>query len=316
MPSRETLDAFTSDEFLTGLVFGFAALALGALVVYLWRRWRDTPAPIVGILMAGAAIAALRTTRDLPSDLWVGIILLLLGGALYPWARRVPLLPTVFAIPGAWWVTRVAELPGAAWVPWLLFAWIAIGAPLVTSFDRHFADRGYGPVLLVVSIAGMFTTLPDTEEILVLFGAAVPLALLAWPKAVASLGSVGVYPVIGVLAWVIAFGGRGRESAVVGATACLALLVVEPLVRCWRNRTLLDRIPHRWSWVPAAAGLQLVFVLLAARVAGLSKTSQRAAFVGMLVLFGAATVLATARSRSPARLGERRVTQRKTPPRS
>lgn len=304
VPSRETLDALTSDEFLMGLVFGLIALTLGVLVVYVWRRWSDTPAPVVAVLLTGAATAAMQTTRELPSDLWVGVLLLALGGALYPWARSLPMLPAVVAIPGAWWVTRVVDLPGAVWVPWLLFAWIVVGAPLVTSFDRHFADRGYGPVLLVIGIAGMFATLPDTEEILVLFGAAVPLAILAWPKVVASLGAVGVYPLLGVFAWVIAFGGRGRESAVIGAVACLGLLAVEPLVRWLRNQTLLDRFPTKWSWVPVVAGMQLVIVLLAARVAGLSRTPQRAGLIAGLVLSGAAAFLAVSDSRSPARLWE------------
>ncbi len=308
MPSREILDAFTSEEFLTGLVFGLAALALGALAVYVWRRWRDAPAPIVGVLLTMAVLAATRATREPSSDLWFGIVLLALGGVLYPRTRSVPLLPAALAVPGAWWVTRVVDLQGAAWVPWLLFAWIVVGAPLVTNFDLHFADRGYGPILLLVSIAGMFTTLPDTEEILVLFGVAVPLALLAWPKVVASLGAIGVYPALGMMAWAIANGGRGRESAIIGATASLALLVVEPLIRWWSNRTLLDRIPNRWWWVPVVAGLQLVVVLLVARVAGLSDTPQRAALVAMLVLFSAAVILTVAGIRSLAEFSERGTT--------
>lgn len=312
MPSRETLDAFTSKEFLAGFAFGLIALALGALVVYVWHQWRNTPAPIVGVLLTVTAIAALQTTRDLSSNLWVGIILLTLGGALYPWATRVPLLPVALAIPGAWWVTRIVELSGVAWVSWLLFAWIVVGAPLVTSFDRHFVDRGYGPILLVISIAGMFTTLPDTEEILVLFGVALPLALLAWPKVAGSLGAVGVYPAFGLLAWVITTGGRGRESAVVGATASLALLVLEPLIRWWRSRTFLDRIPNKWWWVPMTAGLQLVIVLLATRVAGLIDASQRAAITAGLVLFGATAVLAIVGHRAPVWRSKRRATRNKT----
>ncbi len=291
VPSSETLQAFTSDEFVTGLVYGIGALFLGLVVVSLWRWRRNTAAPIVGLLLTGGVLAGLQTSRGLPGDLWPGVVLLIIAGALYPWTRRVPFLAAVAAIPGAWWVTQVTELPGSVWVPWLLFAWIVAGAPLVSSFDRHFRDRGYGPVLLAVGVAGMFVTLPDTEEILVVFGVAVALMVLAWPKAVGSLGAAGIYPLLGVLAWVIAVGGRGRESAVIGATACLALLVVEPLARWWRQRTLLDRIPKRWWGAPVVGGAHLVVVLLVARVAGLRATASSAAVVAGLVLVTATVLL-------------------------
>jgi len=309
VPSRETLDALTSQEFLAGLVFGVAALTIGALVVYVWRRRRSTPVPIVGVLLTLAALPAIGVTRDLPIDLWFGIVLLGVAGTLYPWARRVPLLPAALVAPGAWWMTQVVELPGAAWVPWLLFAWIILSTPLVTSFDRHFAERGYATVFLLVSIAGMFATLPDTEEILVVFGVAVPLALLAWPMVKASLGAIGIYPVLGVMAWVIAFGGRGRESAVIGAAAGLAFLVIEPLVRWWRGRTLLDRVPGGLWWVPAAGAFQLVVVLLSARVAGLSETPRQAALVATLTLSAVAATLVAADGRAPEHLSESHATR-------
>ncbi len=292
VPSRETLEAFASDEFLTGLTFGIGALLLGLVVAYLWRRRYSTPAPIVGLLLTAGVLGGLETTRGLPADLWIGLVLLAVAGALYPWARRVPLLAAVVAIPGAWWVTQVVELPGALWVPWLLFAWIVLGAPLVTSFDRHFQDRGYGPVLVAISIAGMFVTLPDTEEILVVFGVVAALVFLAWPKVLGSLGAVGIYPLLGVLAWVIAFDGRGRESAIIGAVAALGFLVVEPLARWWRGGTLLDRFPKRWWGAPVVGALHLVVVLLVARVAGLRETAASATVVAGVVLGVSMIVLA------------------------
>ena len=283
MPSRDTFDAFASDEFLAGLGFGSAAFAIGVLVIYVWRQWRSDAVPIGGALMTAAAAAGVQGTFAPSTDLWVGIAMLVGAGALYPWARRVPFLAAALAAPGAWWVTKVVDLPGADWVPWLLFGWIVVSAPLVSSLDRHFADRGYGPILLLIAIAGMFTTLPDTEEILVVFGAALPLVLLAWPKPLASLGAAGVYPALGLLAWVIAVGGRGRESAIVGAVACLGLFILEPPIRWWRTRTLLDRIPAAWWGAPAMAVSQLVVVLLAARVAGLRATAFQAAVVALIV---------------------------------
>lgn len=292
VPSRATFDLFTSDEFIAGLGLGLVALVIGVLTVAEWRRWRRTAVPMVGMLLTATAGAAIWQTRDAHQDLWFGIVLLAAGGAAFPWARRVPFFPAVLALPGAWWVTRIVDLPSADWVLWLMFGWIVVAAPLVSSFDRHFSDRGYGPVLLLIAVGGMLATLPDTEHILVVFGAALPLVLLAWPKAWASLGSIGVYAALGLLAWVIAVDGRGRESAVIGAVACLGLMVVEPLIRWWRKRTLLDRIPPTWWGSLVVGTMQLVVVLLAARVAGLRDAPLSAAVVAVLVLSASAVLLA------------------------
>ena len=71
---------------------------------------------------------------------------------------------------------------------------IVIGAPLTAFFDRPHARAGHGAVLLALTIAAAYTTLPDTEEILVLFGVAIPLVLHAWPKPLASLGALPGQP--------------------------------------------------------------------------------------------------------------------------
>lgn len=286
MPSRETLEALQSDEFLAGLALGFGALTVGVLIVYVWRQWRNDPAGPAGLLSAVAAAVALSLTSDVDPGLWIGIGLLALGGAIHPVVRGLPGSSAILAIPGAWWVARQVELPGAEWVSWLLLLWIVVAASLVSDFDLHFADRGYGPVLMAISIAGMFVTLPDTEEVLVVLGAVLPVTLLAWPRPLTYLGPAGAYPLLGIVAWVIAEGGRGRESSVVGAAACLGFLALEPVVRHWRGRTFLDRSPARWWLLPLVMSCHLGFVLVAARVAGLADTPERAA----LVVAGAAAV--------------------------
>jgi len=296
VPSQDTAAALlTSDEFTRGVVAGFVALAVGLAIVPLWRRGRDSAVPIVGLLLTAAAGGVLFAGFDVPDGLGFGLALLAVGGALCQLVRLGPVLNAAVAVPGAWLVASVVEYPGSQWVPWLLFGFIVFGAALVSDFDRHFAGRGYGPILLVISIAGMFATLPDTEEILVVFGAALPLVLLAWPKVFAFLGASGIFPALGLLAWVIAVDGRGRESAVIGAVACLGLLVIEPVVRRWGATTLLDRLSATWSQALAVAGAQAIVVLLAARVVGLRETSAAA-----LIL---AITLATATGLALDRLG-------------
>ncbi|NND04371.1 MAG: hypothetical protein HKN91_16465 [Acidimicrobiia bacterium] len=299
MPSQETLEALGSEEFMWGLAFGFAALAIGALAIYVWRQWRERPVAIVSLLAAGAAVAASAVAAEPPRELWTGVALLAGAGALYPLVSRLPLLPAALAAPGAWWVTNTVDLPGAGWVPWALLAWIVVGGTLLADFDRHHEGTGYCPLLLVISVAGMFATLPDTEQILVVFGAVLPLAVLSWPRGFAALGPIGVYPLLGVLAWVIAVGGQGRESAVIGAMAALGLLAVEPLVRWWGASTIFDVTSPRWRRFPVIALGHLAVVLLMARGAGLAASPMRAAGIAVAIAAAAAVGLALASGARP-----------------
>jgi len=45
--------------------------------------------------------------------------------------------------------------------------------------------------------------------ILVVFYEAVALVILTWPRIVGSLGAVDIYPLLRILAWVVAIGSRG-----------------------------------------------------------------------------------------------------------
>lgn len=287
------MDLFTAAQFVTGLLWGVAALVVGGLLSLGWRRWRDEPAPLGGGLLAAAVFFAMPEVRETPLDLAIGLVMLTAAGLAFPLARKVPGLPGILALPGAWWIVQVSELPVGGWRSLLLLSMILVGAPLTASFDRHHADRGLAPVFLAVTIFGAYTTLPDTEEILVMLGAAIPLTLLAWPRAMVSLGAWGAYPVVGMLAWVIAWGGRGRETAIIGAAAGLGLLVVEPTVRMLRSSTLLDRIPRSVAG-PVIAGLaQAVVVAITARVAGLQSSPVVSTAIALATLTVAWIVLAT-----------------------
>lgn len=280
----------TSEWFLRGLLFGLSAFGIGLVVSVGWRGLRrlPQPAPIAAGLGAAAAILALPVAREIPVQLWQAAGLLAAAGLLHPWTRKVPALPALLAAPGAWWLSMRVDLPGAEWVPWFLAVAVAVGAPLATSFDRRDTSRGLGPVFLAVAVLGAYATLPDTEEVLVLAGAVLPVMLLAWPGGLASLGGWGIYPLVGVLAYVAAWGGRGREGAVVGALAGLGVLIAEPIARRVRGTTLLDHLPRRWWAVPAGAILQGAVVFGTSRLAGLRGSAVVAGALSLAVL--AATV--------------------------
>jgi hypothetical protein len=301
LPAVNSLtSALGSAEFRTGLIWGGVALAVGLVAALLWRRLRHSPAPIVGLLIALAAWWAMPEVRATPDAVWQGLAMLGAAGLLFPWARKVDLLPAILAIPGAWWITRMANLPGSEWVLWLLFSMIVLGASMAATFDRN--NKTFGPVMLTLTVVGAFFTLPDTEEILVFAGVAIPLGLLAWPKPLARLGAIGVYPAIGLLAWVIAWGGRGRETAVIGAAASLALLVSEPAAR-WlsrRSSTVFDRLPDTVSGPILAGLMDLPVVVVASRVAGLRSEPVIAGAIAVAALVAAAGALVLS-ARRPSR---------------
>jgi len=192
------------------------------------------------------------------------------------------------------------------WVQLLVGAAIVLGSWLVADFDARWRRQGLGPVLLAASAAGVYSTVPDTEQALLALGVALPLALLGWPWPLASLGRAGAYTATGVLLWVVAAGGSGRGSAVVGGVACLGLLAVEPVARLLDpdRQSVLGHLPDgRWG-AAAVALLHLGLVYLAARVAGLRPTVATAvtiALVDFAVAVAAALLLTAARRRAGGR---------------
>jgi hypothetical protein len=100
---------------------------------------------------------------------------------------------------------------------------------------------------------------------------------------------------------VVAAGGAGRGSAVVGGAACLGIFVVEPVATTLhpRRQSVLEHLSAGpWgTLVTAAVHLGLVFI--AARVAGLLATATFAAVVVAAEL-GLAIMLALMTSRSRA----------------
>jgi hypothetical protein len=248
-----------SDELLAGLLLGVVALAVGLLLARAGRRrpaLAAGPVPVHGLLFAAAFVAGL---------------------ALAP-GPAVPGWPP----PNGWALAAAAVVALAA-------------GPLLAGVDARSSGRGLGPVLLAVTFAGIWSTVPDTEAALVALGAALPLALLGWPWPLASLGRAGSWAVAGSLGWVVATGGAGRPSAVVGGAACLGLLAVEPVARRLdrERRSVLRCVPGGPLGAVVVAAVQLGLVYVAARVAGTRPTLAGAAAVaGAELAAGVALTLA------------------------
>jgi hypothetical protein len=280
-----------------GLRAGLAAGLLATLVVAvvaLVRKGRGT-VPLAGLAGTVAAVIGLRISTEVwevPSELVAGLAVLGL-------ASLVPKLPgptlayrLVAVTPGAVLVIAAADLDFAWAVPYTIAATV-VGAILVTEFDRLHAPTGLPPVLLGVTAAGVYGCVPDTEEAVVLVGAALPVALLGWPKPIASLGAAGAPMAVGLVVWTAAFDGRGRSGAIVGATACLGIMLLEPLLDGARHQRPRAPAPAggwcRRSYV--LAGTHVALVGICSRVAGLQTSPVKAAVIALLAFVAAGAVL-------------------------
>ena len=281
-----------SPEFAAGFTFGFVALAMGLAVAFGRRGSRIPAVAVVGLLFAAATALGLRLTLGLPAGLAFGLVALA-GAGLMAGLPTAGLLGPAVAIPGAWLVVARSGLTADDWTRAFVAAAIVVGGFLSADFDARWRRQGFGPVLLAISVAGVYTTVPDTEQAMVALGAAAPLALMGWPWPIGSLGWAGAYAAAGSLLWVVAAGGVGRSSSVVGGVACLGLLGVEPVARRLdpARRSVLECLPSGRSGAFAVALVHLGLVYVAARVAGLRPTVAQAAAVA-LVEFVAAVALA------------------------
>ena len=224
------------------------------------------------LLFAAAALVGLDLTDDAPGGLVGGTASVALGAGVAA-AARLPLAVRLAAVgpePG-WWRPTVRS-PASRGCACSCSSRSSSGR-LVADVDRRTARLGLGPLLFAVSVGGVYATVPDTEQALVLLGVAAPVALLGWPLRRAVLGPAGSPTAVAVLAWSAAVGGVGRPSSIVGAVGCLGLFVVGPLSR----RSVRTSAP---VVVAAHALLVLVSVLFA----GLRPTVRGAVAVVLLEL--------------------------------
>jgi hypothetical protein len=286
-----------SAEFTSGIRFGGLAVAAAAIAGLAWYAVATKRAPVAGLALAIAGLLGLADVFDLPQSLVVGTGLLAAAGlvaAVVPWADLVGL---VLSIPGALVVASTDKLPDVAWMRPLVVVTIVVGGTAVASFDHRRRERAFGSVLLPLSVVGVYFTVPDTEHLLVLLGAAAAVPLLGWPLPIASLGRPGAYAAVGVLMWAAALDGVGRTSSVVGAAACLGLLLAEPIATLLaRRQPHAGRLPGPLGVLPFAIA-HGVLVYVASRVAGLGSEPLLAAIIATVAL-AVAVIALTALARS------------------
>jgi hypothetical protein len=213
---------------------------------------------------------AAGTVPALPSSVVMGLALVWAGVAV---AGLTPLpLPAgmLLALPGAWRLVAGHDFVGPSWIPWLIVLGTAIGGPLAAETDRDLARTGLTPVMWLVVVGAVYSTVPDTELALVLLGVAIPLALLGLPFRLARMGDGGIAASIGLLLWMAAQEGWPRPGSLVGTIGALALFTTLPIGHRLRRWFRFELHWSRRRRAFAVVAVQFVLAMWAARVAGLA----------------------------------------------
>jgi hypothetical protein len=310
-----------------GAVAGAIAFVIVLTIAWLTRRRRVPGAGLAFVVSATVALAGFgpfHGAGEVPGGLYAGLALLVAGGLLLIGERR-PLWTALLAYaPGAIVIGFASDLPddgNLGWVPIAITVAVAVGGALAFDADRARMRSGLGPVLLAISIAAIYSTVPDTERTLILLGAAIPLLAYAIPTPIAALGAEGAGAAIGLVMWVAASDGAGRPGSIVGVIGCLGLLVAEPIARRLplkgfdeRGRQPSPRTQH-WQYLALFGAIQIALTLYAARIAGTERTPLHA--LALLLPAALASVLVATglpapvrRSRRPSRRPSRRYATR------
>lgn len=272
--------------FVAGLAYGAGALVVAWTIGFLFRRLASGPAPVGGVLLTLAVLLALPAATSVPPGLLWGLGLLIVGGlAAQTWPLLSP-FGAALAAPGAWLLGAESVLPGEGWVRWFVFVAIVVCASLVSRFATHPLTGSLTPVMFAMFSIGVFLSVPDTEEALVLLGASLPVAVLSVPHSPSRFGVAGASATVGAALWVIAQGGVGRPAAIIGATACLSLLVADPMARLFTpgDGSMLDHFPAGWGRLVVASLVQFGLALGVARTAGSAGRVTSAALIAVTFL--------------------------------
>jgi hypothetical protein len=306
-------DILTDEGFRTGALCGAVAAVALALAGLVSRR----RLPAAGLAFGAASIVALADRYTVPGRLVVGLIVLAAGAAAGDrWAPPGPaglVVRILGAVPGALVVGDAAATDRPGWALPVVATAAVVGGALVAACDRAHASEGATPVMLAITVFGVYVTTPDTEHAAVVLGAAVPVALLGWPWPVARLGAAGSFVATAVIAWVVVLDGVGRDGAVVGALACLGALAVEPVARWIAGHRPPTPGPAAapgpataraanglWRLDLPLVGVHVALVAVCARLAGLRSSAAAAAAISAVAWLAGAVVLARLARRAPA----------------
>lgn len=255
------VELFTHEGFLLGLAAGLVMLGL----FYAASLFLEPPLLGWGVALAGAVLLLLSLDFDVDPALAVGLGGIALAGALLDMAHGIDSTGwrTVSKL-GAWallalavfWFSTSADPPGEAWIGIALPLVIMLIGAAVHSFREGQTAELIGPMLLV-TIGGIWVTVPETDMIVVLLGVAVPMGLATLAPVRARPSASGAFALAGLLVWLTVAGGETRPVSIVGGWASIGVIPLVSLMDLFRLR--------RSPWI-VVFGLHAAFVILITRV--------------------------------------------------
>jgi hypothetical protein len=226
-----------------------------------------------GSIASLAALALLVAQDQAPATLGIGVGLLLVGGYLGESYRLVGYL---VATAGAAAVVMVEPFPERPLFQVAAALFVIIVGGSMADLERR---RGrVVSVMLVASLGGIYLAVPSPDEAFVLLLAS--LILIPLPE----IRTRGGMPIAGLLVWVAAVGGEPRTGSIVGALACVGILVIEPI-----SVAIRSRLPHSTRLIPVEdvtlrllLVTHLLVVALASRISGFREKSEPALAIALL----------------------------------
>ncbi len=259
---------------LKGLAVGVGVTAVSIVWWWISRWFRKLPAPQTGLLIAISFLMVVQTLRPVTDRTWQGFLLLCVSGLFKRWIPVRFLLIAFGALLFSQWSIPDSWLRG-----FIVIATLWLSA----SFS---SQTTIGHLLLPMSIAGIFLTIPDTEEVGLLLGMLIPTVLFAWPFRVDSFGRAGSAPLAAIVAWVICVGGHGRPASIIVSVGCFGLLIAFPVLQALKAREVRRR--YRIAAIAVLVHIFSMFIVLS-----LSRTTAHfgLAIVAVIAAIGIPAIL-------------------------
>jgi hypothetical protein len=272
-----------------GFQIALVLSALGTVVVVATRRmaWR-VPFGAVALV---ATLVAMAVDLRLEGRLVIGVVLLAVAGAAGSDAGFEPgRVLRVLALLGGAALVASSMLGVPTWGRVVGFGVIVVAVPVSGVVDRRSAR--VVPALLLLATIGVYVCAPDTEYTKVLLGALIPVSLLVFDATLRASAPTGATAALVV--WTAFVEGRGRPGSVVGALACLAVVLLVAATR-WQWRRVTD--------VVLLLTIDVAAVVYVARVAGFRQSAWAAAVLAVpaLLLTWLALLVVSRRRRERAR---------------
>lgn len=288
---QTVLDLWGHPGFQGGLVAGVLGLGLLFIVALIVER------PTFGW---GAVFSIAAGVGLIQSEIEIGVLvrlgLLVASGLLVDLApnlnRRWGLAPKTVAWAA---VTVVAvlvsigmEMSGPAWISFAFPATVVALAAGLWMLGRSPDAELVGP-LMALCIAGAWATVPETDEVVVMLGAAIPMGLATLRPLRGRPSAAGALALAGVFAWLVVQGGAPRPWTIAASLAAAATipLIAAMTWRVGRPRPILAGVVH------------VVYVVAMTRVADYTDSVLAVSFwlAGLVVLAGLTLVLVPTKSR-------------------